>query len=642
MHTNPPPQNLVSWSLNFTSNLTPGLEVTAATSKLQGAVANNANPLQPAVAPETGIGPGAVIASDNTLGAYSPHEGRLYVAYLNTATQVSLAFSDNGGLSWQHPTGQVNDDIPTVDGYSEGDRPKLQPAIAVDQATGTVVVSYLDTRNDAAAARVATYVGTSIDGGIDFSKQVFVNPPDQAQDAIKVAGGEANTQIVRGPIPDNQSSGNPIRDTNFDFGTHQALAVFDGQVYPIWASNQNGGTSGTQLLNIHLAKSVIAAGPRVVGSTMGPIGLAGDSLNNQRAADGTPELTTIQVVFDRAVDRNSFTPADFKLFYRDTNPNDAPVQITNGIAIAPVFVPNDPNNDGHFGFTTFNVTFPAQTGLGTYSYEVGPDVRTDIPSLVLNSGIPQTVQAASPDTPLPVPGTAGGGGTGTSADVTTSTITLSGHGGDLIKNLTVKVDLNYPHDADLVLTLRPLGSDGLTKKSADITLYNAGGDEFFATGGDFTGTTFDDNAALPITEGTAPYPGTFQPEQPLGVLNGALLDGVYELIVVDTQSGKVGSLVDWSLSASVTVPGGTTQQLGASMDQNANATTAENPGDVYAAPTPTNGLAAGGGARPARTSRTRCRSSSRARPSWRPWPTTPTARRRRRPARRWPTPGSTA
>ena len=601
VHNNPPPQNLVSWSLNFTANLTPGLEVTAATSKLQGAVANNTNPLQLAVAPDSGIGPGAVIASDNTLGAFSAHEGRLYVAFVNNsgtapqANQVGLAFSDNGGTSWQHPNGQVNDDIPTKDGYSEGDRPKLQPAIAVDQATGTVVLSYLDTRNDAAQARVATYVGASTDGGIDFNAQTFVNPPDQAQDAIKVAGSEANTEVVRGPIPDNQSSGNPSRDTNFDFGTHQALAVFDGQVYPVWASNQNGGPSGTQLLNIHLAKSVIAAGPRVVGSTMGPIGLPGDALNPLRAADGTPELTTIQVVFDRAVDRNTFTPADFKLFYRDTNPADAPVQITNGIVITPIFVSNDPNNDGHFGFTTFNVTFPAQTGLGTYSYEVGPDVRTDIPSLVLSSGAQVTIQAASSDTPLPIPGTPGGGGTGTDSDKTTSTLTLSGHGGDLIKNLTVKVDLNYPQDSDLVLTLTPLGADGVTRKAADITLFN-GGNGFFSTGADFIGTTFDDNAGQPISFGIAPFLGSFRPAQALGVLDGALLDGVYKLTVTDTQSGKVGALVDWSISAAVTVPGTTTQQPGASMDENANGTTGENPGDIYAAPRPTNGLAPGGGA----------------------------------------------
>ena len=590
VHQGPPPQNLVSWSLNFTSGLTAGTEVTAATTTVQGAVANNAYPLKPAAAPDTGIGPEAVIASDNTLGAYSPHQGRIYVAYVSRSlatgnpadnTDVSLAYSDNGGTSW-HQAGVVNDDDPTADGFSEGDRPQFQPAITVDQATGTLVTSFLDARNDAARARVATYVATSIDGGSSFGPETFVNPPDEAQDAIKVAGGESNTEIVRGPIPDNQSSGDALRDTTFGFGTHQAIVAFDGQVYPVWASNQNGGTSGTKLLSIHTARAVIASGPRVVSSTEGPVAQG-------RAADGTPELSSIQVVFDRPVNPLTFTPGEFHLFYRDTNPADAAVPIAGPFTITPT-------NLNHYGATTFNVSFPVQAGVGTYSYEVGPDVRTNIPSLVLGAGLQSTTHFLSPDTPLSVPGSPGGGGTGTAADVTTSTITVFGHGATTLKNLAVNVDINYPHDADLVLTLRALGSDGLTPKAPDIILYNAGGDEFFASGANFSGTTFDDQAAFSVRSGTAPYNGSFQPEQPLGVLNGALLDGVYELIVTDTQSGRVGRLTDWSLTATATAPGTPVLQPGALMDQNANAIGAENPGDIYAIPTPTHGLSTAGGA----------------------------------------------
>jgi len=604
--TNPPAQNLVSFALNFASGLSPGAEVTAATTTVQGAVANNAYPLLAPAAPDQGIGPNAVIASDNTLGASSPHEGRIYVAYVSRSlakanpadnTDIGLAYSDNGGTSWQRPgaANPLNDDNPTVDGFSEGDRPQFQPALAVDQATGTVVVSYLDARNDAARARVATYVGASIDGGNTFGPQAFVNPADQALDAIKVAGGEANAEIVRGPLPDNQSAGNPLRDTTFGFGTHQAVAAFDGRVYPVWASNQNGGFDGQKLLNIHTARAVIAAGPRVVSSTEGPIGRSADGLNGQRAADGTPELTTIRVVFDRPVNAGTFTPADFHLFYRDTNAGDAPVPITV-LGIAPVVTPNDPSNDGHYGYTTFDVTLSPQTGLGTYSYEVGPAPRTSIPALVIGSGLQSTARFLSPDTPLPVPGTPGGGGTGTSSDVTTSTITVGGHGATTIRNLAVNVDINYPNVGDLVLTLRAFGADGVTRKAPDIILYNAGGSEIFAAGANFSGTTFDDRAALPIQFGNAPYDGSFRPERPLGVLDGALLDGVYQLLVTDTQTGKTGVLADWSLTATSTAPAVPALQLGAPMDQNANAITGEDPGDVYAVPTPTFGLNAGGGA----------------------------------------------
>ena len=57
-------------------------------------------------ADEQGIGPNLEIASDNTLGAYSPYEGRLYVTWVdrniytgNPAdnTDIMEAYSDDGG-----------------------------------------------------------------------------------------------------------------------------------------------------------------------------------------------------------------------------------------------------------------------------------------------------------------------------------------------------------------------------------------------------------------------------------------------------------------------------------------------------------------------------------------------------------------
>ena len=41
------------------------------------------------------LGPAPVVASDNTLGAFSPHQGRLYVAYVSrpaaTGTPASIS-----------------------------------------------------------------------------------------------------------------------------------------------------------------------------------------------------------------------------------------------------------------------------------------------------------------------------------------------------------------------------------------------------------------------------------------------------------------------------------------------------------------------------------------------------------------------
>ena len=66
-------------------------------------------------------------------------------------TDIYLLTSDNAGQSWQFAS-RVNDDSQN-DGFSAGNRPQFEPQVAVDQSTGTVVISFFDERYDAAQAR---------------------------------------------------------------------------------------------------------------------------------------------------------------------------------------------------------------------------------------------------------------------------------------------------------------------------------------------------------------------------------------------------------------------------------------------------------------------------------------------------------
>ena len=210
----------------------------------------------PVAAPSSpvGVGPGMVLAIDNTLGPNSPHHGRIYAAfvgYINfaiiaslpnptTNTDIFLTHSDDGGQTWSTPT-MVNADQSTTTGYTQANsnpapqgsltnqvtgRTQFQPEIAVDQVTGTVVLSWRDARDDAANARVATYLTTSIDGGQTFGAAAYANPDKVAVDAIT-----GKTQVF-GPQADNQSGGNGQRDTGFGYGNQMGLAVFDGQRLP--------------------------------------------------------------------------------------------------------------------------------------------------------------------------------------------------------------------------------------------------------------------------------------------------------------------------------------------------------------------------------------------------------------------------
>ena len=60
---------------------------------LVGGAADSPYPTRPAVSPDVGIGPGAVIASDNTLGSFSPHQGRLYIAYTDRGVDTLSALA---------------------------------------------------------------------------------------------------------------------------------------------------------------------------------------------------------------------------------------------------------------------------------------------------------------------------------------------------------------------------------------------------------------------------------------------------------------------------------------------------------------------------------------------------------------------
>ena len=204
-------------------------------------------------------------------------------------------------------------------------RTQFQPELAVDPTTGTLVISWRDARDDAANARVATYITTSIDGGQSFSAQTYANPQNVAVDAIT-----GQTEVL-GPQADNESSGNSHIDSTFGYGTSMGLAVSGGQVYPIWAGNfnqaviVNGAVQGTPL-SIYYRPMVIAAGPRIVNSTMGPITYA-------EAASGT---VSFNVTFDRPINPPSlngytttptFYAGDVLVYYHDTTNGDPSIPL---------------------------------------------------------------------------------------------------------------------------------------------------------------------------------------------------------------------------------------------------------------------------------------------------------------------------
>jgi len=582
-------ESVDNWSLNFTSKLTPNQNrLTVKGGSVIGGAVIGPYPDKAAVAPDRGVGPGLSLAVDNTLGSFSSFQGRLYAAYTGgggSDPNVFLVTSDDGGGTWSQPV-KINDDFPG-DGFSEGDRAQFEPNVAVDPLTGTLVISFYDARHDASNARVATYVATSIDGGETFSPQTFLNPTRNALDAVT-----GNTVQLE-PIPDNSSSGNPSRDKTFGFGDRQGVVAFGGQVTAVWAGDQNAGSE-----SIQVGRGVIAAGPRIVSSTMGPVSDTG--INNTFASDGTLLADRFRVQFDRPVDPATFTTGQVQVMFRNpTTPASMPGILLDNVSVTPV----DPGLFGPAqiaGATLFEVVFdPTKaktlggTYTGTYSYAVGPAIADRIrqPGVTVVSGTPIGLQTAT-DTPIPIPPDSGPGQPdtgGTNSPHTLSHITITGIDPTLlITHIAVQVRIDHTYDSDLQIQL--IGPDGTTK----VTLSQNEGSSGHNFGNGTTSsppitpTIFDDNGATPISAGSAPFVGTFTPETPLAVLNGISPNGTWTLDIQDQFELDIGTLLTWSLDISA----GTATTIvngGNKMDQDASgkfgAVT-----DVYAAPRPLSGI----------------------------------------------------
>jgi subtilisin-like proprotein convertase family protein len=151
-----------------------------------------------------------------------------------------------------------------------------------------------------------------------------------------------------------------------------------------------------------------------------------------------------------------------------------------------------------------------------------------------NNGTPDTVQKATASTnvPLPLP----------DLKTTNSTISVSGSLGPIID---VNVNLSITHTNVQHLDVYLVSPSG-TK----VELFTDVG----GSGDNFINTTLDDQAAISITAGSAPFTGTYRPEGQLADFNGQSADGIWTLQVYDDTSGTTGTLTAWSVIITTAEP----------------------------------------------------------------------------------------
>lgn len=122
-----------------------------------------------------------------------------------------------------------------------------------------------------------------------------------------------------------------------------------------------------------------------------------------------------------------------------------------------------------------------------------------------------------------------------SGSTTVSSLSISDD--RIITSLQVSLEIQHPNDSDLTAEL--VSPDGTR-----IVLFNRIG----GTGDDFTATVLDDSATDSIDVAVAPFTGTFRPEQTLSTFSGKHSNGMWQLLVTDSNRTNSGSLIGWSLT----------------------------------------------------------------------------------------------
>jgi hypothetical protein len=167
--------------------------------------------------PDRSVDAEANLAWDRSGGA---HNGRAYLVWTDENpnesdnTDILLQHSDDNGATWS-PAVKLNDDRTTNSQYN--------PAIALDQTSGAVAVSWYDTRND---------LGTGGRGDTDR----VPNDDFQIWATDSTNGGTTfapNFRVSRG-------TSNAI-DANsfFDVGDYTHAAFVAGAFWPAWSDNSN-------------------------------------------------------------------------------------------------------------------------------------------------------------------------------------------------------------------------------------------------------------------------------------------------------------------------------------------------------------------------------------------------------------------
>lgn len=106
-----------------------------------------------------------------------------------------------------------------------------------------------------------------------------------------------------------------------------------------------------------------------------------------------------------------------------------------------------------------------------------------------------------------------------------------------VAHISISVKVTHPKDGDLTFTLTSPSGTTVT-----LTAGNGG------NGANYSTVTFDDQGTTSVGNGSAPFSGTYSPNQPLAAFAGETANGTWTLKLVDGSAGSTGTFNNATLN----------------------------------------------------------------------------------------------
>lgn len=150
-----------------------------------------------------------------------PNRGKLYCSWMDSnganGTDILVAYSSSQGASWSAPV-RANDDPAGVT------KDQFNQWLSVDAVTGSVNVSWSDTRNDPNNTKTDTYFGLSTNGGVSYAPNARVTD-----------------------VMSDESAANPFAQANDQYGDYEGIVAYGGVAHPVWTDGRFDQTLGEEV-----------------------------------------------------------------------------------------------------------------------------------------------------------------------------------------------------------------------------------------------------------------------------------------------------------------------------------------------------------------------------------------------------------